>query len=158
MNKLTRGDKQECVEIETELRSGRRPRASWHSGETKTTGPCTILNKWSNSNWHTCYPGLFIRLQLVSFAVWEGILGAAGSAQMLQSHSHTWENKHNSFSLLLSSASASKKQNHSPEFNFNTILIAQCNIIELRTDSNFQYHFKLLGTTWQNSWAPVSPI
>lgn len=76
------------MESETELRSGRQPRASQHSGETTTAGPCTILNEWSNSNWQTCFPGLFIRLQLVSFAVWGGILGAAGSSPKLHSHSH----------------------------------------------------------------------
>lgn len=79
------GGQQESVE--TELRSGRRAGASRRGAETTTTRTRTLLHEWSDSNWQTCSPGLFIRLQLVSFAVWEGILGAAGYRPAPQSRS-----------------------------------------------------------------------
>lgn len=128
---------QEQESVETELRPG----ASRRGAETTTTRTRTLLHEWSDSNWQTCSPGLFIRLQLVSFAVWEGILGAAGYWPALQSHSDMAKQAQQLFFSSLISTSIwdaetgcdQKKKKGCFITTFNT----QYNIIELRAGTTF---------------------
>lgn len=127
---------------ETKLRSGRRHGASRRGADTTTAKTCTLLHERSDSNWQTCSPGLFIRLQLVSFAAWEGILGATGSWPALQPHSHMGKQAQQLFFSSLICSSIWRVQTGCDKTTFFiTTFNTYINIIKLHTACTFSPSF-----------------